>query len=388
MKALKYKLGEFCHMKYGKMPKKKDLVEDGYPIFSGYRIVGHHKEYLYKKSEIVVVARGVGGCGDIKISPPMSYITNLSIVLQPDDEICDKIFLYYRLKSTTLKELNTGAAQPQIIIDNLKHYEVKLPHIHLQKQIASILSAYDNIIENNTRRIAILEEMARRIYTEWFVNFRFPGHEKVKMVDSELGQIPSGWEIRKLSDVASVNKSSIKKEQAPETIRYIDIKAVSPGCVNEIRFIFFIEAPSRARRKVKTEDIIWSTVRPNRRSYALILDPQPDTIVSTGFAVISPESIPFSYLYCYLTTDNFVEYLSNHATGAAYPAVNQNDFKNSELLLPDKGILKKYHSRTESIFLQAHVLQKKNDVLKQTRDLLLPKLISGEIEVSELEVAA
>jgi type I restriction enzyme S subunit len=88
-----------------------------------------------------------------------------------------------------------------------------MPPVDEQQQIAAILSAYDDLIENNTRRIQILEEMAQRIYTEWFVHFRFPGHEKVKMVDSELGKIPSGWEIGQLKDVASVNEKNILTRQ-------------------------------------------------------------------------------------------------------------------------------------------------------------------------------
>jgi type I restriction enzyme S subunit len=206
------------------------------------------------------------------------------------------------------------------------------------------------------------------------------------MVDSELGLVPKGWEVEKLGNIAAINRASIKTSHAPEEINYIDIASVSTGLVNKIEFLAFTDAPSRARRIVKHGDIIWSTVRSNRRSYSLILNPQPYLIVSTGFAVISAEKVPYTYLYHTLTTDDFVGYLTNNATGSAYPAVNSGDFKNADVLLPRGQILEKFHSIVESIFLQKQNLQRKNENLRQTRDLLLPKLISGEIDVENLDI--
>ena len=228
--------------------------------------------------------------------------------------------------------------------------------------------------------------MARTLYHEWFVKFRFPGYEQVKMVDSELGLIPEGWEVKKLKDIADINKLSITKNNAPAEINYIDIASVTPGMINKIETISFINAPSRARRVAKHGDVIWSTVRPNRQSYSLILNPSENLIVSTGFAVITAQKVPFTYLYYTLTTENFVNYLTNNATGSAYPAVNSNDFKNADVLLSDNQILERFHSAVESILLHKRNLQQKNQNLRKTRDLLLPKLISGEIEVEKLDI--
>ena len=199
-----------------------------------------------------------------------------------------------------------------------------------QQKIAGILSAYDDLIENNTRRIKILEEMAQAIYREWFVHFRFPGHKKVKLVNSPLGPIPEGWSVAKLADIADVNALSIRRDDQPKEIVYIDIASVSPGSIDEARRMKFEDAPGRARRIVRHGDIIWSMVRPNRRSHALVLDPEPNLIVSTGFGVVSATRVPHSYLYHALTTDEFVGYLANHATGAAYPAVKAEDFESSD----------------------------------------------------------
>jgi type I restriction enzyme S subunit len=280
---------------------------------------------------------------------------------------------------------HTGVARFQYT-DFAENFELDLPPLETQRKIASILSAYDDLIENNTRRIKILEEMAQAIYREWFVSFRFPGHEQVKMVDSPIGRVPEGWEVKALGEVAKVNARSIRTANAPETINYIDISSVSTGSIDKVERLPFAEAPSRARRIVQHGDVIWSTVRPNRKSFSLILTPPADLVVSTGFAVISPKSVPYTYLYQALTTDEFVGYLVNHATGAAYPAVNAGDFEKANFLRPAKTLIDAYHKATESVFLLRHRLIAKNQNLRQTRDLLLPKLISGEVEVSELAV--
>jgi type I restriction enzyme S subunit len=222
-----------------------------------------------------------------------------------------------------------------------------LPNRRIQERIASILSAYDDLIENNTRRIKILEEMAQRLYREWFVHFRFPGHENVRMVESELGRIPEGWRPMRLSDLAKINSRSVKASAAPEHINYIDIASVSTGRIDRIERCAFKEAPGRARRIVGHGDTIWSTVRPNRRSYALMVDPEPNLIVSTGFAVLTAIAVPFTYLHLAVTTNEFADYLTNHATGSAYPAATGKEFEKATLLVPDGPLLKRFHEIVE-----------------------------------------
>jgi type I restriction enzyme S subunit len=199
-----YTLGDLCKFKYGQMPRKTDLCVDGYPVFSGYRIVGNATTYHYEEPEIIVVARGVGGTGDVKMSPPKCFLTNLSIVAKVVSSEVDKKFLYYRLAGPKLWELRTGSAQAQITIDRLQRYELHLPPLLTQRKIAAILSAYDDLIENNLRRIKILEEMAQNIYSEWFVKLRFPGHQHARFTDSPLGRIPEDWEEVNLLSVADV----------------------------------------------------------------------------------------------------------------------------------------------------------------------------------------
>lgn len=303
------------------------------------------------------------------------------------DEV-ERKWLYHYLRSSVFQNFSLGhivqAAQANLSLGVLKAAPITLPPREHQQRIAAILSAYDDLIENNTRRIAILEEMARRIYEEWFVRFRFPGHEQVKMVESKSGLIPEGWRISSLGNVVSVNAHSIRAGNAPAEILYIDIASVVPGSVTQKQPYKFEDAPGRARRVVSHGDVIWSCVRPNRRSYALVLQPEPSLIASTGFAVLSAKTIPYSYLYFSVTTDDFVGYLTNHATGAAYPAVTASTFETAPILTPAKEVMNQFHAVVGPMLDLCETLKRKNANLRTTRDLLLPKLISGEFDVSQL----
>lgn len=134
-----------------------------------------------------------------------------------------------------------------------------------------------------------------------------------------------------------------------------------------------------------TANIIWSCVRPNRKSYALVLNPEPNLIVSTGFAVVSAKHAPYTYLYQALTTEEFVGYLTNRARGAAYPAVTSEDFEDATLLLPPGELLDQFDLTASNHFELINNLHKKNANLRRTRDLLLPKLIAGEVELCRSE---
>ncbi len=304
----------------------------------------------------------------------------LGLITDTNAEII-RPFLYYLFNLPNvrgqIRATASGVKVRHTSPDRIYEVQVALPPVSTQRRIAAILSAYDDLIENNTRRIKILEEMAQRIYREWFVHFRFPGHEGVKM----RNEVPEGWEKKPLMKLASVNELSIKKGNEPEEINYVDIASVSTGRIEVITPMAFDEAPGRARRIVRHGDIIWSCVRPNRRSYAIIINPLPDLIVSTGFAVITAKGVPYSYLYYALTTDDIVGYLTNHARGAAYPAVTAEDFENATVLCPSDSTLESFHKVVAGFIEQNRILEQKNANLRQTRDLLLPKLVSGEVDV-------
>lgn len=349
---------------------EKVLVKDG--------------DLLFARRSLVL--EGSGKC-TLVVEPAEETTFESSIVrARLDRNKADPRFYYYLFRSPIGRALMSSIASQTAVSGitgtNLVRLVVPHPPLSTQRRIADVLLAYDELIENNTRRIKILEEMAQALYREWFLHFRFPDHEGIKLVESPLGEIPKGWEIKKLGEIAGINASSIKRDSGLAEIDYVDIASVVLGRIEKTEHYSLADAPGRARRVITHGDTIWSCVRPNRRSYALILNPKTNLIVSTGFATISPKTVPYTYLYHVLTTDVFVGYLTNRARGAAYPAVTADDFREASVLRPPDNLLDEFHELCTSHFDLIQSLSHANATLRQTRDQLLPKLIAGEVNVS------
>ena len=376
------KLGEICRFKYGEMPKKKDLTNEGYPVFSGYRLVGFANRYHYRESEIIVVARGVGGTGDIKMSPPYCFLTNLSIVILLEASDVYKQFLYYRLTSTTLWALRTGSAQAQITIEHLKNYEVAIPPLPVQQRIASILSAYDELIENSQRRIKILETMARGLYREWFVHFRFPGHENHPRVASALGEIPNGWEVKRVTDALFVNPRVVVPSAG-------DKPFVPMGCLSTDSMLIS-DVESRAGNsgsKFQNGDTLFARITPclenGKTGYVQFL-PSPSAVAfgSTEFIVLRSRSLTPEFVYCMSRSDEFRGIAIKSMSGASgRQRVQERCFEDFWIAQVPQALLEKFSTIIAPSFklIQGLHLQVQN--LRRTRDLLLPRLLSGEIDV-------
>lgn len=382
------KLGKLVNFATGKLNSNAATQNGKYPFFTCSRETYRTNTYSFSTEAILLAGNNANGIYPLKYySGKFDAYQRTYVITSLDQNVVTNRYLFYALMPQLehLQTISTGAATKFLTLTLLNGLELGLPPLPTQRRIASILSAYDDLIENNTRRIAILEEMARRLYEEWFVNFRFPGHETACFVETELGPVPEGWEVGKLGSIAAINPESIKLSSAPSSIEYIDISSVSTGQVSQVQSMLFVDAPSRARRIVKSTDILWSCVRPNLKAYALIVNPEPNTVASTGFAVIRAQGAPYSYIYNLVTSDLFVTYLVNHATGAAYPAVKQSDFEIAKVLLPRKCLLDEFHEKAEPMLLLCSELKRKNTNLRAQRDLLLPKLISGELDVSEAE---
>ena len=293
-------------------------------------------------------------------------------LLYPATSDIDPIFFYYAVKNIDLSDYFYARH-----FKFLKEQEFQYPNLLTQNRIADILSAYDDLIENNRRRIALLEEAARLLYREWFIHFRFPGHDNVQITDG----LPEGWEQQTLGKIAETNKESYRPKELPDAINYIDISSVTQGRVASKTPLLASEAPGRARRKISDGDTIWSNVRPNLRAYALMLEPGEFDVVSTGFTVLTATKVPFTWLYMFVTMDSFVGHLVNHATGAGYPAVRPDDFERAALPLPPEGLLDNFHEAVEPNFRMICKLDQQNQKLAEARDLLLPRLMNGEIAV-------
>ena len=403
---MKYTIGDLAEIIDGdrgkNYPQQHEFSDEGYCLFlntgnvtkegfsfNSNQYITKAKSDLLRKGklqrrDIVYTTRGtVGNAAFYSDDIPYEHIRINSgmIIIRPKEELFCTEFLYQILKSEYyrpyFRRYCTGSAQPQLPIKNFITIELDIPDLQSQRHIADILSTYDALIENNQKQIKLLEEAAQRLYKEWFVDLRFPGHENVKIVDG----VPEGWRTVKLSDVANVNKACISERYPYDYVDYVDLGSVSRGHIEAIARILVQGAPSRAKRLAFDGDIIWGMVRPNLKSYALVLHPSETSVYSTGFAVLSAQKVPFSFLYCCVTQDDFVSYLVNCTNGAAYPAVKPDHFREAAITLPTDSLLRQFNLIAEPMYRKIEILEKQIKRSKEARDRLLPILMNREIEV-------
>jgi type I restriction enzyme S subunit len=298
----------------------------------------------------------------------------------------DPYFCYLLLKGLPLAELDAGSSNPTLNRNHAHMLPVRIPPPESQKRVATVAAAFDALIEINERRIELLEDLARSLYREWFVRLRFPGHELCDAPAPEA--IPSGWEVVTLGDIAEVNRSTVRAGDLPDPLRYLEISALGPRRLGEARTTDAASAPGRARRRVQDGDTLWSTVRPNRRAHALVHDPPDDLIVSNGLAALTPTSIPSSFLFEYSSSPAFTEYLVSRATGSAYPAVRPVDFEEAPVVVAPADILEAFDRIVSPTHRIVSALTALNRGLAATRDLLLPRLVNGRLDISHVDLGA
>jgi type I restriction enzyme, S subunit len=329
------------------------------------------------------------------------------VLLRSDGENIFLPFLRWLVRSPQWwqqveKFINVGAIFESLKCVDIPNFQLSIPPLSEQKAIAHILGTLDDKIELNQQMNQTLEAMAQAIFKSWFVDFdpvraKMAGQQPVGMdaataalfpdsiEDSVLGEIPKDWRVGKIEDVVKLNETTIKKDYPYQEIQYVDISSVTVGRLEGATNYLLSDAPSRAKRLVKHGDTIWSGVRPNRKSYLFIHDPDKNLVVSTGFIVLSPNKIPPSYLYSWVTTGDFVDYLTFNADGSAYPAVRVDRFADAKILIPPSEILENFERNVGKMRDKIAKNEQESQTLSTLRDTLLPKLMSGEIRVAEAE---
>ena len=313
---------------------------------------------------------------------------NYLVYLLLGDEIQGKIL-----------SVSNGATVHHLNMKDIRNLELpKLPSLYTQRKIAAILSAYDRLIENNTRRIEILEEMARSIYREWFVKFRFPGHEQVQMVDSELGLIPEGWEVVTLESILKLTHGfAFKTEQLSKekissylVVRMGNFKETGGLQVEEnIRYI----EPHSFKEKylLKPDDLVMAFSDVTRTggiigNVGLIPNDNNHYVLNQRVVKVDfPENLkPFFYIY--FNSEVFKNHCLSRADSATVLNLKNEHIYQHQVILSSQKILSCFIENVEPIIRKIQNLGKRNINLRQTRDLLLPRLISGEIDVENLNI--
>jgi type I restriction enzyme S subunit len=300
----------------------------------------------------------------------------------------DKRFLFYVFSHENVRNriasVAYGAAnQANVSPSQVEDIKINAPSFAMQQKIASILSAYDDLIELNEQRIKILEEMAKLIYKEWFVKFRFPGYEKVNMVKSKLGKIPERWEVKDLDEV--VDKITEKYTDENNELPLLDLARI-PRKNLSIPDYGKSDEITTSRIIFKQYDILFSAIR--TYFHKVVLAPR-NGITNVSVFVIRPKMSEYlEFLFCKLFDRETINWATQNSGGTKMPVLSWEVFKKMRLIVPHIELIKVFKQKTHPMLEEIVILNKKNEILRQTRDMLLPKLISGEIDVSDLDIKA
>ena len=385
-------LGEVLTLQRGFDLPQDERVPGKYPVIASTGQVGTHQVPAVEGPGVVVGRSGsIGGGQYIKED---FWPLNTSLWVK-DFKGNNRRFCYYLLRSLDLSNFNAGSGVPTLNRNHIHPMPVMIPEVVEQEFIAHVLGTLDDKIELNRRMNRTLEEMARAIFQDWFVDFgptraKIEGQEPYlppelwdlfpdRLVDSELGEIPEGWEMKPLSEFASLNPESWSKVNFPDEIEYVDLANTKWGTIESTPLMAWKSAPSRARRILKPGDTIVGTVRPGNGSYSFV--GRDGLTGSTGFAVLRPLSQHFRELVYLAATDpTNIQSLTDRADGAAYPAVRPEVVGETIVVTPIEGIslLDCFSKLTNPQLDMIEKNQAEARTFVGLREELLPSLLSGE----------
>ena len=320
-------------------------------------------------------------------------------IFRAKNQISDSAFIYYLVLTDSIrkpaeKSMSGASGRQRADLTSIIDIEVPRFSLHSQQKIAGILSAYDDLIDVNTQRIRILEEMMQAIFHEWFVNFHFPGHKDVRMVKSELGPLPDGWEIKKISEIcASISDGDWieTKDQGGEDYRLLQVSNIGIGEFIETGNFRYITKETFERLhclEILPEDILISRMpKPTGRAW-LVTEQEWKMITAVDVAVIKTDTTLAhpQFLVNHLNSPAQLDLVEKHTTGTTRPRISRSALSNLNLCLPPIEIQNLFGTISDTLYTEMVSLRKMNINLGRTRDLLLPKLISGEIDVSKLDI--
>jgi type I restriction enzyme S subunit len=315
-----------------------------------------------------------------------------TVLIRPNKSKVDPNYLVFLLLGDKVQgrilSLSNGATVHHLNMLDIRNLRLPpLPTLPTQHKIASILSAYDDLIENNTRRIAILEEMAQLLYREWFVYFRFPGHEKKRLVESELGMIPEGWEVVRFTDIADVLSGGTPRTTTPEfwdgAIPFFTPKdAPASFYVTETEKSITESGLRACNSKLYPKNTIFITARGTVGK--VVLSYVDMAMNQSCYALQGRDGI--DQFSVFLNIRNCVDQLKQNAHGAVFDTIIVDTFRMLQVIKPPISLTIAFKPLVSPIFEMVLNLLNKNANLRQTRDLLLPKLISGEVDVEGLDI--
>ena len=350
-----------------------------YPVVFSNGRKEYHNEFKVKGPGVFTGRSGsLGGMFYVEEDYYWPHNTTLYV---SDFHNNDPKYCYYFLSSFDFAKYNAGTGVPTLNRNHIHGIPVKIPTLQTQKKIAEILSAYDAKIENNNKIIKNLELTAQTIFNEWFVDFRFPGYEKVKMVESETGEIPEGWEVKSLDNICdiSIGRTPPRQEHEwfsrnPEDIKWISIKDLGVGGIFISKTDEFLtkEAVEKFNIPVIPKGTIVVSFKLTMGKVAITTE---DMLSNEAIAHLKIKKNAGMFMqYLYLIMKNY-NYDSLGSTSSIATAVNSKTIKNIKIIVPEKEILNEFIEKIKPLFEMMNVMQNETINLKKSRDQLLAELI-------------
>lgn len=377
MKREQFSYADFLIFFNGKAVKPNNNGK--YPIYGSNGIIGAIGKSLYE--DAIILGRVGAYCGSVMRCKNSFWASDNTIVVKTKTEIADMDYCYYMLIDAKLNNYAGGAAQPLITQTILKQRSCFLPSLDTQRHIADILFAYDDLIENNQKQIKLLEEATMRLYKEWFVYLSFPGHEDTEIVDG----LPKGWEKLIIDDVCKTVGGGTPSTKVTSFYENGEILWVTPTDITKNNCIVLLDTEKKitenglknSSAKILPPDTILMTSRASVGFFALI---DKEVCTNQGFISCIPNEENMRMYILYNLINRREEILSK-AGGSTYKEISKSIFRQFKIIKPSDDLLNLFYEIVYVYIKQIRVLKKNTLLLREARDKLLPKLMSGKIEV-------
>jgi type I restriction enzyme S subunit len=388
------KLGDVLTLKRGYDLPNQQRRPGPFPVVSSSGVTDHHAEA--KVTGPGVVTGRYGTLGQVFLIVGDFWPLNTSLYVS-DFKGNDPRFVSYLLRTLNFATQNAAGAVPGVNRNHLHAMNVRVPDLAEQRRIADILSAYDDLIENCERRIRVLDEMARVLYREWFVLFRYPGHEKTPLVDSALGRIPKGWQSTFLGAFIDTGEAELQtgpfgtqlraSDYAEEGVPVINVRNIGYGAIrpNTLEHLAADQAEKHARHMLADGDIVFGRKGAVDR-HVLVGKGEAGWIQGSDCIRLrlATSRITGRLLSFAFREATHKEWMLRHCSGAATMAsLNQDVLRRIPVVVPPAGLIARFDEYASSALAATHSISSRIENLRNTRDLLLQRLLSGELSVED-----
>ena len=369
----KVKLGDICAIRTGKLDSNAAVESGKYPFFTCAQETFSIDKFAFDTEAVLLGGNNANGIFPLKYYKGKFNAYQRTYIIESEDKrkALNK-YIYFSLRPILdyFKSASIGAATQYLTKPVLVNLKITLPEIDSQQKIVDIAFSYDDLINTNRRRIQLLEESARLLFREWFVYFRFPGHEKVKIVDG----VPDGWEKVTLDKIANQIRKSYSIND--EDLRLVDLARMNSKtlAITEVGSSSDLET---ARIIFEKDDVLFSSIRPYL--HKVILAPFKGITNTSVFVIRAKKTNYRAYLTLLLFSDYSIQFANQHSTGTKMPVVKWRSVSMIPALIPSKAVLDEFQNIACPMLEQIQMSYFQNQKLAQARDLLLPRLMSGAI---------